>query len=310
MAEAKKGKNGIIELFRFICSVWVAYYHGFSPIISDKFNGVNISVDLFFMISGYFFLASIEKYREKPILQGIRFIGWDRNKRFIVPLIIAATSILLCNITVELDFGGFNWPLSFLWFFVAQFLYLTLFYLLYKVIKKRLVFNILCGVIICIFMSLFRLEISALDIPFRGPAMLAVGILISQIPKIKIGAKDEKVARRRGLTVNIIGFAISVIVATYLAYLPEFTIWKLHLFCLVVCPILLYFATAIPVHSKFLNLLGEFSIFIYLAQCPILLHYYFISRDPMPQFILLCICALALFGINRLVNRRKRRIKA
>lgn len=309
MAEKLKGKNGIVELFRFICSVWVAYYHGFSPVISDKFNGVNISVDLFFMISGYFFLASIEKYREKPILQGIRFIGWDRNKRFIVPLIIAATSILVCNLAVEWD-GGFNWPLSFLWFFVAQFLYLTLFYLLYKAVKKRFVFNIICGVIICVFMSLFRLEISALDIPFRGPAMLAMGMLLSQIPKIRINSRDEARAARRSLTVNIIGFVIMLGISVYLAYLPEFTIWKLHLFTLVVCPMLLYFATAIPLKSRLLNLLGEFSIFIYLAQCPILLHYYFVSRDPMPQFILLCVCALALFGINRLVNMKKKKAGA
>ena len=309
MAQKLKGKNGIIELFRFICSVWVAYYHGFSPVISDKFNGVNISVDLFFMISGYFFLASIEKYRERPILHGIRFIGWDRNKRFIVPLAIAATSILICNIAVAWD-GAFNWPFSFLWFFVAQFLYLTLFYLLYKAVKKRFIFNILCGAIICIFMSLFRLEISALDIPLRGPAMLAMGMLLSQIPKIKVKAKDEARAARRSLILNIIGFVISLGVSVYLAYLPEFTIWKLHLFTLVVCPMLLYFATAIHVRSKFLNLLGELSVFIYLAQCPILLHYYFASKDHTAQFILLCICALALFGINRLVNLKRKKIRA
>ena len=66
MAEAGSNKkNGLIELFRFLCSVWVVYYHGFFPILSDEFRGAVISVDFFFMVSGLFFLKSIESYREK-----------------------------------------------------------------------------------------------------------------------------------------------------------------------------------------------------------------------------------------------------
>ena len=64
MTKKVSTKNGLIELFRFLCSLWVAYFHGFSPVISDKFGGVNISVDFFLMLSGFFFLKSIEKYRE------------------------------------------------------------------------------------------------------------------------------------------------------------------------------------------------------------------------------------------------------
>ena len=63
MGETKKiRQNGMIELIRFLCSVWVAYYHGFFPVLSDKFGGVNVSVDIFFMITGFFFLKSMEKY--------------------------------------------------------------------------------------------------------------------------------------------------------------------------------------------------------------------------------------------------------
>lgn len=305
MNKKESGKNGLIELFRFLCSVWVAYFHGFSPILSDKFNGVNISVDFFFMVSGFFFLKSIEKYRERPFLEGVRFIFWGRTKRFIVPLAIAALSILCCNILFELEFNGFNWPFSFLWFFAAQFVFLSLFYLLYKKVKRISTFNIVCVIVICIFMSLFRLGTKQLDIPCRGPAMLALGMLISQIPKIKIESKDEARAEKVSLILNIAGFVISAIAFVYLAYLPKYEIWKLHLFACVVCPTLLYFASALPVRSKFLNLLGEFSVFIYLAQCPILLHHYTVSRDTRDQFPLFCICIFSLFFINRFVNKKK-----
>ena len=112
MAVAHK-KNGLIELFRFLCAVWVAYFHGFFPIHSDKFNGVILPVDFFFLVSGFFFLKSIEKYREKPYWEGVRFIFWGRTKRFIVPLIIAFLSVCLCNVIFPLEFNGFNWPFSF-----------------------------------------------------------------------------------------------------------------------------------------------------------------------------------------------------
>ncbi len=301
MAVSNK-RNGLIELFRFLCALWVAYFHGFSPIHSDKFNGIIAPVDFFFIVVGFFFLQSIEKYREKPFLEGARFIIWGKTKRFIVPLIIAALSILICNITVELDFGGFNWPLSFLWFFAAQFVYSTLFYLLYKKIKSILAFNIVCGVIICFSLSLFKLGIAQFDIPARGPAMIAIGILISQIPKISVKLKDEIKARKLSLLINAVGFTVFSLASIYLAYLPEYATWRLHLLCCVAFPALVYFASALPVHSKFLNLLGEFSIFIYLAQCPILLHYYFVSRDTRDQFPWLIICTLLLYAINKIVN--------
>ena len=309
MTKKESSKNGLVELFRFLCSLWVAYYHGFSPILSNKFDGVNISVDFFFMVSGLFFLRSIEKYMEKPINEGIRFIFWGRTKRFIVPLAIAALSILLCNIIFPLDFGGFNWPLSFLWFFAAQFVYLTVFYLILKKVKKRSIFNVACVVIVCLCMSLciFMNESfeRQFDRVFRGPAMLALGMLVSQIPKINIKLKDSVKATRINLLLNVVGFAISAVAFAYLAYLPEYTTFKAHLFTCLICPALLYFATAVPVRSKFLDFLGEISIFIYLAQCPILIHHYAVSQNTKDQFPLFCVCIVALFVINRIVNHKK-----
>ena len=302
---SKNNKNGLVELFRFICSVWVAYYHGFFPVLSDKFDGVNISVDFFFLVSGLFFLKSIQKYLEKPYWEGVRFIFWGRTKGFIVPLIIAAVSVLICNVMAEWDFGGFNWPFSFLWFFAAQFVFLSLFYLLLKNVKRQSTFNVICVVIICISMSLFRLEIQQLNIVMRGPAMLALGMLLSQIPRIKFNLKDEMKSQRLSIFVNALGFAIAAVAFVYLAYLPKFAIWKLHLFCCAVCPLLLYFATALPVRSKFMNLLGEISVFIYLGQCPILLHHYFVSEDTRDQFPWLIVCTVAMFVLNRIINSRK-----
>lgn len=303
MAE-KNNKNGLIELLRFLCALWVAYFHGFSPIITEHFNGVIVPVDFFFAVTGFFFLRSVDKYLQRPIKEGLRFIFWDRIKRFAIPLAIAALSVLLCNILVEMDLG-FNWPFSFLWFFAAQPVFLLLFYFLLRKLKKRAYFNIACVVIICLSMSFFRLEIRALDIFARGPGMLAFGMLISEIPKIKLNLTNRVFTNRLTLFINTVGFLVFAVAFIYLAYLPGYAVWKIHVLCCLVIPLLLYFATALPIRSRFLNFLGDFSLYIYLGQCPILLHHYFVSRDTKDQFPLLCICAVLLFVLNKYVNKKK-----
>ena len=293
---AKSNKNGLIELFRFLCAIWVAYFHGFFPVLSDKFNGVNTAVGFFFVVSGYFFLKSMEKYKERPLGEGVVFVFWGRTKRFIIPLAIAALSILYCNVVFPWELNGFNWPFSFLWFFAAQFVFLSLFFMAYRKAKNMRSFNILCLVVICVSMSAFLVLSREFDRVGRSPAMIAIGMLLSQVPKIKLGEKFTT-------PVNAVGFVVFAVAFVYLAYLPGYEIWKLHLLGALVGPAVVYFATALPVHSKFLNFLGEFSVFIYLAQCPILLHHFHVSRDTRDQFPLLCICAVALFLLNRIVNK-------
>ena len=305
MAAYKTKKNGLIELMRFICSIWVAYFHGFTLISSDKFNGVILPVDFFFIVSGFFFIKSIQKYKDKSIGRGIVDIFWSRVKGFIVPLVIAASSVLLCNIIFPMDFG-FNWPLSFLWFFAAQFVYLSVYFLLYRLIKKPFIYNVACALIIAVSLSLFKLEIKALDICFRGPAMIGIGILISQIPAISIKLK-KKEARPLTVALNIIGFIISFGLAFYLIYRPEHSVGKIHLICCILFPAIVYFASAIPIRGRVFDFLGEISVFIYLAQCPILLHYYGITNDTSKEFYTLCACAVLLFAINRVINAVKKR---
>jgi hypothetical protein len=302
MTKKQSSKNGLVELFRFLCSVWVAYFHGFFPILTEEFDGVNISIDFFFMVSGIFFLKSMDKFRDKPFLQGFKHITWGKIRGFIVPLSLAALSILCCNIIFELEFDKFNWPLSFLWFFVAQFTYLSLFYFIYKKTKRRSVFNIICLIIMCITMSFCILNNETLGRVVRGPGMIALGIFISQVPKVRIELNNKERANRITLALNAIGFVVSAAAFLYLAYLPEYAIWKLHIFICIVCPSLLYFATALPLNGKLFNLLGELSIFIYLAQCPILLHYYAGTRDTKDYFGWLCFYAIIFFVVNRIVN--------
>lgn len=302
MATTNK-KNGLIEFFRFLISIWVAYFHGFFPVLSDKFHGENISTDFFFLISGFYFLKSIERYVDRPYGEGVRFIVWEKNRRFIVPLGIAFVSICLCNVIFPLEFNGFNWPLSFLWFFAAQFVYLSFFYFLLKKSKSTLRFNVACIIVACICLSLVTFDLKQFDRVVRGPAMIAIGMLISQVPKIDLKLTDSARAQRMNLIINIVGLVVSAISFIYFAYLPGQAVWKRHLLCCVLAPALIYFATALPVRSKFLNLLGEFSVFIYLAQLPILFHYFTVSRDTRDQFPLLCICAIAMFVINRIVNK-------
>jgi hypothetical protein len=197
------------------------------------------------------------------------------------------------------EFNGFNWPFSFLWFFAAQFVFLSLFYFVRRKTKRQLTFNLICILVIIVSMSAHRVLTKEIDRVARGPAMVAIGMLLSQVPKLEL--KGKKLTT----LINAIGFVLSAIAFVYLAYLPGYEIWKLHLLGGLVGPAVLYFATALPVRSKFFNFLGEFSVFIYLAQCPILLHHFHVSRDTRDQFPLLCICAIAMFLLNRVIHKKK-----
>ena len=135
--------------------------------------------------------------------------------------------------------------------------------------------------------------------------MVAIGLLLSQVPKLRLTGKNGIFLETGTLIANAVGFAFSAIAFIYLAYLPGYEIWKLHLLGGLVGPAVIYFATALPVHSKFLNFLGEISVFVYLAQCPILLHHFHVSRDTRDQFPLLCVCAATMFVLNRIINRYK-----
>ncbi len=292
---APNNKNGLLELIRFCCALWVAYFHGFSPVLTDNFRGVVIPVEMFFMISGYFFLRSVEKYKERQLGQGMVLLFWDRIKRFAVPLILAALSVLYCNIAFKWEFNGFNWPFSFLWFFAAQFVFMSLFFLLARKIRGRRAFNIACVVIICISMSLHKVLTIEMDRVARSPAALAIGILLSRLPKIKAGKLTA--------AINAACLAVFAAAFIYLAWLPGYAVWRLHLLVCLLGPAVLYFATALPVRSKFFNFLGECSVYIYLAQCPILLHHYYVSRDTRDQFPLLCICAAAMLVLNRIIRK-------
>ena len=215
MVKKETSKNGLIELFRFLCSIWVAYFHGFFPVLSDNFDGVNISIDFFFMVSGLFFLKSMEKLKEKRFFEGAKFIFWNKIKGFVAPLVLAALSVLCCNIIFELEFNKFNWPLSFLWFFLAQFVYLSLFYLILKKVKKLINFNIICFVILFVTMSSCLLNNETIGRIVRGPGMIALGILLSQIPKLKVNSIAENKSKKRTLTVNIIGVILASSAFTY-----------------------------------------------------------------------------------------------
>ena len=135
--------------------------------------------------------------------------------------------------------------------------------------------------------------------------MLAIGMLLSQISPVNIQSKDEKMEKMLNLFVNAIGFLITAATFVYLAYLPGGEIWKIHFLCCIICPAVVYFATALPVYSKFLNLLGELSIFVYLSQCPILFHHYLVSQDTKEQFPILSVCVIVMFALNRLINRKR-----
>ena len=66
-----KQRYGLLDIYRFILGFWVMFHHNFFFMERryDIFSKAQLSVDFFFVISGYFLLRSMQKKRGNVITE-------------------------------------------------------------------------------------------------------------------------------------------------------------------------------------------------------------------------------------------------
>ena len=80
MEEKTNSRNSLLELYRFLFSIWVVWYHGFFVFKNQFFNHGYIAVEFFFILSGFYILKSIEKHKHQPFFRGLCQLLWKRMK--------------------------------------------------------------------------------------------------------------------------------------------------------------------------------------------------------------------------------------
>ena len=247
-----KRRNSLIELFRFIFAMNVVKNHGYFPYQGPYFGPGRISVEFFFILTGFLLVRSVDKYLDKPFWQGLRGFFWSKLKSILIPVLIAIPFNLWYS---YLDGDGINlW--GYLWYVNQMLIYIPIFFLVRYFIKNNnkflLVIGIACIIATVLNMTNFFYEWGVI----RAVMAISLGVLISHIPPLKI--KNDFLKWMIVVPLMLLTFII-------LFYPTNLAIEKLaHL---VVYPMLIYFTFQLTVHNVVLNYLGSLSFGLYAFQC-------------------------------------------
>ena len=229
--------------------------HGYFPYQGRYFSPGRISVEFFFVLSGWLLVRSIDKYMDMPYWKGL-FL-FLKNKLFAlgIPLIIG----LLFNIPYKIIVGINGWwDISFwgyLWYVHDMLVVFILYYTIRKYVKSNKWFLITTSII---FVASSVIHV----IPnfyswgyFRALSGISLGVLVSFIPSLKLQRK----------WVVWIPLACVMIVILRM-FLFDFTILEEELLDLVLYPTLIYLTFQLDIDNKVFNYLGALSFGLYAYQ--------------------------------------------
>ncbi len=252
----KTARNSVLEILRFCASLWVMYYHGLSLITrSQAFSNGRIAVDFFFLLSGFFFLASYKKENDKTTFKGLLSFIWKRFK----PLSITFGICMIFSIIHYVQFFEGFWSTSiwgYLWYVPHLMAVFGIYFLLRRLIKNDKAFYIITAITTVVCYVLTLTYISDYGI-VRGLAGVGFGILLSLIPKLKF-----KHSQLFAIITTICLFATITLIAIFYP-VKEF---EDPICLLVLFPSIIYFASNIEFSNKIINLICSASFGLYAYQ--------------------------------------------
>ena len=86
-----KKRNSLIEFYRFIFAMNVVKNHGYFPYQGSYFSPGSISVEFFFVLSGWFLRKSIDKYTNISFWKGLGTMLKDTILSLGIPFAIGIT---------------------------------------------------------------------------------------------------------------------------------------------------------------------------------------------------------------------------
>ena len=201
-------RNSLMEFYRFLFSFWVVWYHGYFVFQNHYFDDGYLAVEFFFLLSGFYFLKTLDEYERAPF-----FIGLFKMLRSkLVPLgpaFIIGVIFVIWQAVLE------EGPVLFgyLWYIPIMLLAFTMIYTLHRLIKNTAAFIIsLIAVAITSYLILYIPIVERLGVA-RGLGTVSLGVLLSFIPGIEL--------KRQKININKIITALIFIAVVYQAYLPK-----------------------------------------------------------------------------------------
>lgn len=257
--KTNKKKNSLIELYRFLFAFNVIIGHGLFPIDIPYFGPDRISVEFFFILSGFLFCNSLTKLKNMSLGRAVVDMLHSKLKPLLVPMLIGMLSNAIYNYLT--DYKPVIEVFRYLWYIPAMLAIMLVYTVLRVVVKKDDLFRI---AVLGVFIISTLLRFSGNEALFyfdyiRSASAVSLGILIAYIPKIKPKFKD-------------IAWAVLLSVALGIFYIVCYRLAKDSIgyeaiLDLVLYPVLIYVTFSIDFHFSIFNYLGELSFGLYAFQC-------------------------------------------
>ena len=258
----KSNRNGLLEIYRFILCFWPLYYHKFFFWLDDgsKFSVVELSVDFFFVLSGFFLMRAMRKEKDQPIFKGMWRVMYGRVKPLMFTLcFIAAFNAVCVVLFVRENYLHTVFHLFMYWWYVLYLIVaIGLFYLVYRALKSEKRFAIFLAVLAVLMATLQYLVVVEgllfFDLSFvlRALGCVAVGILLSYVPMMK------------PMKFNISIPLVIILIPTLFYFAYNEKTFFIRLLMLGLFSALVYFSSHISFQSKICDYLGQLSARIYL----------------------------------------------
>lgn len=291
ISDKKPSRNGLIELYRFLFALWVVYYHGFFVFKNQYFNHGYISVEFFFILSGFYLMGGIKKYDGLPLVRGMFEFTWKRIKSLGVPFAISLVFVVWYMILdKELSFFGYMWYIPFM---LLSFLII---FAVRRLIKSDIFFiaTLIFFVIAC-YLVLYIPIIEGLGF-CRGLGGVSLGVLISYVKKIEF--------KLRSFNFGYVIVAILFAVIAYLAYLPKQNLISEYFLVLLLIPMLIYFTNTLKINSRIMNFIGSLSFGLYAYQCILRVLERYWQLDSYIFFIILLVISVVSRIIEILIKEK------
>ena len=276
--------------------------HDLIPIEIPYFGPDRISVEFFFVLSGYLFFHSLEKYKDMPLGRAALEMTVSKIKPLFIPMVIGVISNIILNHIA-------NFPpykiFRYLWYIPAMLIAFLLYTVLRVLIKNEKTFWA-TTIGICLFATLLR---------FSGPEVLFFFDYGRSIASVSLGlllakASSKYSAKHKWLCWILL---IPVLVATFATVfygLAENSRAYEALLDLVLFPLLIFITFKIDFNMPVFNYLGALSFGIYAYQCPARLIEYIGIGDRWTPFCIIIVLAVTDDLIRRVYRYIKQKKQA
>ena len=261
-AKKQSSRNSLIELYRFLFALNVVKNHGFMPGDGRYFAPGRVSVEFFFILSGYLFVRTLDKLGDMPLTKSLPKLLVSKIKPIFIPLGVGLISNIICNIAEGEIFSGI-W--GYLWYVKAMLLTFIAYLVMRRLVKSDKAFFYVT-VAACTAATLMRFSGAFYEWGIvRAFSAISLGMLLSKLPPLKLKHKWPIVA-----ALIPVQLCCLHIVAHELGNVDWFGGFRGVEFILdfVLYTSLIYLTFQLDVNSRVLNYLGALSFGLYAFQCP------------------------------------------